>query len=99
MSADECARIGLAWKVCEPERLLDETLEHAQVLATKPIASLIESKRTIVASLAEPIVQARQRENEAFGRLMGTPANIEGLTAIAEKREPDFVSIDERDAT
>jgi len=99
MSADDCARIGLAWKICAPDRLLEETLAHAQVLATKPIASLIESKRTIVASLAEPIAQARQRENEAFGRLMGTPANIEGLTAIAERREPDFVSIDEREAS
>ena len=88
-SADECERVGLAWKLCAPEALLEETLAHASILATKPIASLVESKRTITAALAEPIAAARARENEAFARLMGTPANIEALTALAEKREPE----------
>ena len=35
------------------------------------------------------------RENQAFGRLMGTPANVEALTALAERRQPDFIAIDE----
>ena len=37
---------------------------------------------------------ARERENQAFQRLLGKPANIEALTALAERREPDFVAID-----
>jgi len=98
LSAEECKRVGLAWKVCAPEQLLDDVLTHAAVLATKPIASLVESKRTLTAALAEPIARARDRENEAFARLMGTPANVEALTALAERREPDFVAIDEQHA-
>src|SRR5207248_5030309 len=42
-SADDCARMGLVWKVVEPDQLLDETLVAAHVLASKPIASLIET--------------------------------------------------------
>jgi enoyl-CoA hydratase/carnithine racemase len=96
LSADECREMGLVWRVCEPDRLLDDALTHARVLASKPIASLVESKRTIIAALQEPIAAARDRENAAFARLMGTPANLEALTALAERREPDFVAVDEQ---
>jgi enoyl-CoA hydratase/carnithine racemase len=94
LTADECVNAGLAWRVTAPDNLLDETTVVARVLASKPIASLIESKRTIVASHREAIAAARDRENGAFQRLMGTPANLEALAAFAERREPDFASID-----
>ena len=68
----------------------------ARVLADKPLASLIECKRVIAASSRGPIADARARENEAFRRLMGQPANVEALTAFAERRSPDFVAIDAR---
>lgn len=94
LSAEDCKEMGLAWRVTEPDQLLEETLRHARVLSSKPISSLIECKTTIVASLQEPIAAARQRENQAFQRLLGKPANLEALAALAERREPDFVSID-----
>ena len=88
--------MGLAWKVCEPDALLDEAHSHARVLARKPIASLMETKRTLIAALERPIAEAIERENEAFVRLMGSPANLEALSAFAERREPDFVTVDEK---
>jgi enoyl-CoA hydratase/carnithine racemase len=93
-AAEECLRMGLAWKVCAPDDLLDEALEHARVLARKPLASLIETKRTVIAALQEPLTQAIERENTAFQRLLGTPANLEALSAFAERREPDFLAVD-----
>lgn len=93
-SADECREMGLAWKVTEPAELLDVTMAHARVLAAKSISSLVESKRAIVASLKPQIDAARERENAAFAYLMGRPANIEALTALAERRTPDFATID-----
>jgi enoyl-CoA hydratase/carnithine racemase len=92
--AEACARIGLAWRVTEPDALLPETLSVARQLAAKPIASLVETKRTIVAAHREHIESARQRENTAFVRLMGQPANLEAFAALGERRPPDFVAVD-----
>lgn len=94
LSADECKEMGLAWRVTSPEDLLDETLRHARVLSSKSITSLMECKKAIIAPLQEQIAAARERENAAFQRLLGQPANIEALMALAERREPDFTSID-----
>lgn len=93
-TADDCARMGLVWKVVEPDQLLDETLAVASVLAAKPIASLVETKRTIVAAHRDLIATARRREDTAFGRLLGQPANLEAFTALAERRPPDFAAVD-----
>ncbi|MEZ5372634.1 MAG: enoyl-CoA hydratase-related protein [Microthrixaceae bacterium] len=90
LGAEECERMGLVFRVCEPDELLDVTMEHARVLAAKPISSLVESKAAILAAMAPQIAAARQREDEAFQRLLGTPENLEAMSAFAEKREPDF---------
>ena len=94
LDAQTCHEMGLAWKVTSPDDLMDVTMKHARVLASKSISSLVESKRTIIAALRPQIEAARERENAAFAYLMGRPANMEALTALAERRKPDFVAID-----
>ncbi len=93
-TADDCERMGLAWRVVLPEALLPETLELAHRLAAKPIASLVETKRTIAAAHRDLIHAARDRENAAFRRLMGAPANLEAFAALRERRPPDFSAVD-----
>jgi enoyl-CoA hydratase/carnithine racemase len=93
-TAEECQSMGLASRVTTPDALLPETLELAHRLAGKPIASLVETKRTIVAAHRELIEAARYRENTAFRRLMGAPANLEAFAALAERRPPDFARVD-----
>jgi enoyl-CoA hydratase/carnithine racemase len=95
LSPQECIDMGLAWKLCAPEELLTETLRHAAVFASKPINSLVESKRAIVAPLRAELMAARDRENAAFQVLLGGPANIEALIAFSERREPDFSDVDD----
>jgi enoyl-CoA hydratase/carnithine racemase len=94
ISADECRDMGLAYKVCEPDDLMEVTMAHAHILAAKPISSLTACKRTIVGPLRETMHAAHERENGEFAVLMGSPANIEAMTAFAEKRPPDFDGID-----
>ena len=77
------------------EELLDVTMEHAQVLAAKPISSLIASKKLIMDPIRERIKAARKDEDNAFAELLGKPANLEALQAFAEKRDPDFSSLGE----
>ncbi len=94
LSAADCKEMGLAWRVCEPDELMEETMRHARVFASKSIDSLMESKKAVIAALRQPIADARERENAAFSRLLGKPANMEALTALAERRTPDFAAID-----
>jgi len=94
-SGAECVEMGLAWKLCEPDDLMPETLRVATVLARKSIASLVESKRTIVEGQREAIAAARQRENAAFQVLLGAPASMEAFAALGARRAPDFVSVDD----
>lgn len=93
LSAAECKEMGLAWKVCEPGQLLDVTMQHAAVLASKPISSLVTSKRTIIEPLRQSVAAAREREHAGFLALLGGPANSEALAAFVERREPDFSKI------
>lgn len=93
LGAEECERMGLAFRVCAPEELLDVTLQHARVLAARPISSLVESKRVIVEPIRASIREARHREDAGFAKLLGGPANQEALRAFAERREPDFATI------
>jgi enoyl-CoA hydratase/carnithine racemase len=93
IGAEECLEFGLAFRVTAPDELLDVTLQHANVLASKPISSLVESKRVVVEPIRAQIQAARERENAAFAKLLGGPANTEALRAFAERRDPDFATI------
>lgn len=94
LDARECHEAGLVWKVCEPGELMDTTMRHARLLASRSIGSLVETKQLMLAGLRDEIAAARERENDAFRRLLGGPANMEALRAFAERREPDFTEVD-----
>jgi enoyl-CoA hydratase/carnithine racemase len=93
-TAEQCASMGLAWRLTRPEDLLAETRAAAQLLASKSLASLIETKRTIIAAHRGLIAAARSREDTAFKRLLGQPANREAFSALAERRAPAFAEVD-----
>lgn len=77
--ADEALRMGLVWKVCEPDDLLAETHRHAEVLASRPISSLMAVKETIMEPTRRAIAEARSREDAYFAELMGAQANADAL--------------------
>ena len=95
LSAQECLRMGLVFKLTEPDELMEVTMAHARVLSSKPISSLVESKRVIVEASRDAAAAAHKREQGAFEVLLGAPANVEAMRAFAEKREPDFSAIDD----
>ena len=94
ISAERAKEMGLVFALCEPDDLMDQAMAAARTLATKPISSLIETKATIVDPIRDAMLAALERENAAFAKLMGSPANIEAMTAFAEKREPNFDGIE-----
>jgi enoyl-CoA hydratase/carnithine racemase len=92
-SAEDCLDLGLVFRVCEPDALIDTTMSHARLLAAKPISSLRATKRLMTAHHRDAIAAARAAEDAAFQVLMAGPANREALTAFAEKRTPDFTNL------
>ncbi len=94
IDAKQAHEMGLVFKVCQPDELMEHTMSAAHTLAAKPISSLVETKATIMESIRPVLHAAHERENAAFATLMGSPANIEAMTAFAEKREANFDGID-----
>ncbi|MCH1435861.1 MAG: enoyl-CoA hydratase-related protein [Acidimicrobiales bacterium] len=94
ISAEQAHEMGLVFRVSQADTLMDETMAAARTLAAKPISSLVETKATIVEPMRAALHAAHERENAAFAKLMGGPANIEAMTAFAEKRQPNFDGID-----
>jgi len=86
IDADEALRMGLVWKVCEPAALLDDARRHAEVLASRPITSLIAVKSTMVAPHRDQVSAATARENALFAELMGAAANAEALAEFTGRR-------------
>jgi enoyl-CoA hydratase/carnithine racemase len=86
VDAAEALRMGLVWKVCEPDHLLPETLKHAEILAAKPITSLIAVKQSMVAPIRPGIADARAREDAHFAEMMGAAANAAALAEFQRGR-------------
>jgi len=86
VNADEALRMGLVWRVCEPDELLPEARRHAEILASRPIPSLMAVKQTIAEPSRPGIQAATERENAHFAELMGAAANADALAAFTDKR-------------
>jgi enoyl-CoA hydratase/carnithine racemase len=94
ISAEDCYRTGLAWRLCEPGQLMDDVMTHAQTLAHLPMAVLIETKRLIREPFKHEVADARDREVERFRYLLTTEASREGLLAHQARTVPDYPAID-----
>ena len=79
VDADEARRMGLVWKVCEPDDLLAETRRHAETLAAKPLSSLVAVKQAMAEPVRPNIAAARAREDAYFAEMMGAAANAAAL--------------------
>jgi enoyl-CoA hydratase/carnithine racemase len=89
VDAAEAHRMGLAWKVCEPDDLLPEARRHAEVLASRPIPSLMAVKQTIVEPTRAEIAAATAREIAHFTELLGAADNADALAEFTGRKRAD----------
>src|SRR3546814_1591672 len=76
IQAEDAHAMGLVWKLSAPEDLMATARRHAEVLASRPISSLVAVKRTMTEPHRAAIAAAPERENAAFVELMGGPADL-----------------------
>ena len=86
VDAAEALRMGLVWKLCEPDDLVSDATRHAEVLAAQPVSSLIAVKQSMMEPLRPDIAAARSREDAYFAELMGAQANAEALAEFTRGR-------------
>ena len=93
VSGAQAVEMGLAWRSYADERLLVEVLNYADQIAAMPVAALMENKKLLLEVRLPPVVEARQREEDALARVVGSPANREAISAFMQKRKPDFTGL------
>lgn len=92
LDADAAVDAGLALRKVAHERLLVESLELAQRIASMPVVSLMETKKLLIEGRGD-LTQLLDREFDQFTAMVGGPANAEAIAAFREKRDPDFSTL------
>jgi len=88
VSGEECVRIGLATRVSDSP--LDDALALAREIAVKSPHAIRGAKRLLNQSGLVPVAQQFDDERTTIGGLIGSPNQVEAVTAYFEKRDPVF---------
>ena len=88
--AEAALEVGPVNRVVPPTECNGVAQAQARKLASKPLASLIETKRLMKAGQQARVLEVMAQEGESFGRMLREPAAREAFAAFMEKRKPDF---------
>jgi len=88
--AEAAQEVGLVNRVLPPTEVNAYAQAQARKLASKPLSSLIETKRLMKAGQQQAVLQSMADEGASFGRMLREPAAREAFGAFMEKRRPDF---------
>lgn len=89
-SSEQALAWGLVNQLCEPGRLLQETLAAAERVASMAPLAVLQAKRAIGQGLQLDLPSAMKLELEAYDLLVASDDRREGLKAFNEKRKPTF---------
>lgn len=90
ISAQRAAEIGLVNKVVAPEKLMEEAIEMANLIASKPPLAIRAAKEAVNVGLDVPLMEGLEVEAYHWSYLCGTEDQKEGAKAFIEKRQPIF---------
>ncbi len=91
--AEAALEVGLVNKVLPPTEARSYAHTVAAKLATKPLSSLIETKRLMKKGQAAQVQAVMAEEGASFGRMLREPAAREAFGAFMERRKPDFSKV------
>jgi enoyl-CoA hydratase/carnithine racemase len=88
--AEAALEVGLVNRVLPPLEVAAYAQSVARKLASKPISSLIETKRLMKKGQTAQVLAVMGEEGQSFGRMLREPAAREAFGAFMERRKPDF---------
>ena len=91
--AEAALEVGLVNRVVTPAEAGNLAAAQARKLASRPIASLVETKRLMKLGTAAAVQDRIREEGDSFARLLRGPAAREAFGAFMEKRRPDFTGL------
>ena len=90
MDAHEAEQAGLVARVVPTERVLEEVLMAAAVIASMSLPSVMMAKEAINRAFESPLNEGLLFERRNFHALFATNDQKEGMNAFVEKRQPKF---------
>ncbi|HXW37762.1 MAG TPA: 3-hydroxyacyl-CoA dehydrogenase NAD-binding domain-containing protein [Nitrososphaerales archaeon] len=90
LGAEEALKVGLVNRVYKKSQFDAEVSAFATLLAKQPPLSLKFAKHAVSLSYQVPTDLGQLFEASSFGSLFSTQDASEGISALLEKREPDF---------
>jgi len=90
MDAVEAERSGLVSRVVPAERVLEEALEAATVIAAYSLPSVMMAKESINRAYETTLNEGVLFERRVFHAMFATDDQKEGMNAFVEKRQPRF---------
>jgi enoyl-CoA hydratase len=90
MDAQEAERAGLVSRVVAADKLLDEALAAATVIAGYSLPAVLMAKEAINRAFEVPLAEGVHFERRLFHSLFATQDQKEGMSAFLEKRAPVF---------
>ncbi len=92
VKAEEALRIGLVNRICEADKLMDESLSIMKEIAAKPASAIRASKDAINNGLDGDIYKALELEIQLISLCFAGKDQKEGMKAFLEKRQANFES-------
>ncbi len=90
MEAEEAERAGLVARVVPADRLLDEALATAGKIASFSLPMTMIAKEAVNRAFETTLAEGVKFERRTFHATFALEDRLEGMTAFAEKRKPDW---------
>jgi len=90
MDAQEAERAGLVSRVVPADRVLEEALEAATVIAAMSLPAVMMAKECVNRAWESSLSEGALFERRAFHSLFATHDQKEGMAAFVEKRSAEF---------